>query len=235
MRRPQIQIREALALGVLVLATVILCWPWALSGQHVFVQWDALFTQLALDHLQRSLVGEQTLLSAPFGWPMQDPMTQSDWLLGQALLGLPLRLFGTSPARIHNLLILAGLFGTAWGCHRTAHALLGPGPHTWVAGIIGGLSPLHMAHAQHLNLVHHEVMVVGGLLMAVGLMKGRIVHAAAGGLMLGTAAHFGAYMGAQALLVAAVVMGCCAAWRKTSWRPWAMAIGGLFLGLDFRF
>jgi len=231
MRWSRIRISEALAAAVLVLATVIVCWPWAHSGQHVFVQWDALFTQLALDHMQRSLMGEHGLLSAPFGWPMQDPMTQSDWLLGQALLGLPLRLIGATPYRLHNLLVVLGLFGTAWGCHRLAHSLLGPGQHTWVAGIVGGLSPLHLAHAQHLNLVHHEVAVGGGMLLAGGLMKGRPGFAAAGGLLLGTAAHFGAYIGAQAMLVAGIVLAGCALWRCPGRRTWAFAAAGLLLGL----
>lgn len=222
--------KELPVLAVILTMTVWICWPWSMDADQVFTHRDSLFTLLALDHLQNVILAGADLRAAPFAWPMPNAIAQSDWIWGQAILGLPLRIVGISPWRMHNLLVLFGLFTTAWACHRIAVSLLGSGPHTWIAAIVGGLSPMHMTHTQHLNLVHHEVMLVAALLLVHGMSQRKALVAGGGGLLCGLSAHFGAYMGANTLLVVAILLGAVAVTRRGDRRSWLAALAGLLLG-----
>ncbi len=221
---------ELPVLAVILAMTTWICWPWSLDADQVFTHRDSLFTLLALDHLQNVILAGADLRAAPFAWPLPNSIAQSDWIWGQALLGLPLRIVGVSPWRTHNLLVLFGLITSAWACHRIAASLLGAGPHTWVAAIVGGLSPMHLTHTQHVNLVHHEVMLVGALLLVHGLAHKRALAAGGGGLLFGLSAHFGAYMGANTLLVAGILVAVAAWARRGDLRCWTAAAAGLALG-----
>ncbi len=216
---------------MLGVATFVAGRPWALTGDRVFHHRDALFGLLAMEHLQEVLVGPRAWDAAWLGWPTQPGFTQADWMAGPALLAAPLEALGIHALDAYAAVVLLGLFATAWVCHRTAQALLGPGPHTWLAGVIGGLGPIQLSHAHHVNLVHHEWAVGGGLLLAAGLTKGRPWLAALGGLALGLAFHFGLYMGLHAGLVAAVILAVAAGTRKLQGRSTAAALGGLALGV----
>ncbi len=223
---------ELAALLVLGAAALLAGRPWACSGDQVFIQRDALFSLLAVEHLQEVLVGSRPWDAAWLGWPMQPGFAQADWMAGQALLARPLAFLGMHPLDVYELLVLLGLLATAWACHRTASALLGPGPHTWLAGIIGGLGPLQLSHAQHLNLVHHEWAVGGGLVLALGLTRQRPRVAALGGLLLGLSFQFGLYMGLHAALVGFIVLAVGVVARRPGWRCALASIGGAALGLS---
>ena len=216
------------AVLVLVAATLLVAAPWAWDPRVSFLQRDTAFNLVALVHLQDVLLHGADWRSSPLGWPLSDSVALTDWMGAQALLGLPLRVLGAT--RMHDLLVLMGLFATAWTSHRLAEALTGRGPHTWVAGVVGGLGPVQMAHAQHLNLVHHEVTVGAALLLGGGLVRRRWGWALAGGLLAGGGGQFGAYLGMQTAVVAVVVVVVAALARVGDRRCWAAVILGGLLG-----
>lgn len=221
--------REWLAVGVIAAATLWACWP--LSALRAFPKTrDAIFPLLALERIQDALLGRGDPWSIGLAWPAPGSVTQSDWLLGEAVLALPLRAIGLDPLLVGPVLALLGLFGTAWAVHRLAVLLLGPGPHTWVAGIAGGLSPTQLLHLQHVNLVHHELTVAAAALLGVGLAGRRPGVACAGGLLLACSAHFGAYLGIHTAVVGGIVVAALALTRQGSARAWLAAAGGAALG-----
>jgi hypothetical protein len=198
---------------------------WVLRDLRVFGHRDTAFMALMLDHLQRAALGETSWRDAPLAWPMPDAITQGDWILGEALLTLPLR--GADPLLLSNVAAAVGLFATAWAVHRVAAALLGPGPHTWVAAVAGALNPWALEHLQHVNLVQHHLGVLGALLVGAGLSRDRAPIAAAGGALVALQFHFGAYVGIYGALLAVVTAAAAAIGRQGTRRSWAAALGGL--------
>jgi hypothetical protein len=219
---------ELLALSVLLAALLAATWPWSVSSDLGFLQRDAWFNLVGIAHLQDWILGKAGW-NGPLGWPIEGANAQCDWMLGQAVMGMPL--LWLDPGRAGVFLTLAGYGLTAWACHRLASALLGPGPHTWVAGVAGGLHPIQLDHAQHVNLVHHEPMVLGALLAGAGLVRRRPWLAAGGGLSAALGFHFGAYMGLHAGFVLGVVALCAAIGRKGDLRSWLGLGAGVALGL----
>jgi len=218
-----------LVFGVLVLATLVAARPWAWDPRWGFGQRDAGFALVSVDWLQTALLHLQSPWRTPLGWPLPDATTLVDWMAGQALLGLPWRLLGGTPWGLHTFSALTGLLLTAWACQYAARIWTGPGPHTWVAGVIGGLGTSPMSHAQHLNLLHHELPVLGAALVGVGLHAGRVVPAALGGALLVGSAHFGAYTGMHAALFAGALALAAGIAPKPPVRVWGALVGGALL------
>jgi hypothetical protein len=211
---------EALAVGVLAAATLVAARPWAWRSDLAFAQGDTAFTLVSLLHLQDAPAAWS---AGRLGWGLPWGITHADWVAAEALIGLPLRQAGADALRMHSLLVLLGLFATAWAGHRVAVALLGPGPHTWIAGVAAGLGPIQLAHAPHVNLVWHAPVLLGPLALGAGLDRDRPAWAALGGAVVAGAFHFGVYMGVQALAVAAVV---ALAARRGSPSTWLAAFAG---------
>ncbi len=191
---------SACVLGIAVL--------WA--GRHAFdpslgfVERDALFSDVALQHLQDVLLTGGDWRATPLAWPLHDTITQTDWMAGEALVGLPLRLFALDPLRIYAIVSLLGLFTTAWACDRAAAGLLGEGLHTWAAGIVGGLAPAQILHAQHVNLVWHGFGPLAALAFVTAVQRGRPALAGVAGALAVLAFHFGAYVGLHAVTILGV-------------------------------
>ena len=215
---------DAAALVFLLVATAAACAPLLRPGV-VFSSWDAIFSALFVERLQWSLLSGADWHVGPVAWPLSDSIAQADWMGAQALLGLPLRWL---PAhRMYAALSVLGLFLTALATQRVARALLGPGPHTWIAGVGGGLSCALVAHGPHINLVHHELVVLGGLLLAAGLEGDHPRRAALGGALLALSAHFGLYIGLHAAVVFAVLLLVLFRWRTARWALAGAALGTL--------
>lgn len=216
---------------VLLGATVVAGRPWTFTPGYAFPQRDAAFDLVARVHLEDALLGRAGWREGWLGFPLADRVALTDWALGPALLDLPLRALGVAAVPATLVLVAAGLFLTAWACQRLAAAVTGPGPHTWVAGVAGGLSAAHLAHAHHVNLVHHELLAAGLLAAGVGLTRARPALAAVGGLLLGGSGHFGAYVGLHSVLIAGVGAVGVVVGRVGRPRERLAAVAGLVLGL----
>jgi hypothetical protein len=188
--------------ALLLVATAIAARPlW--TGQ-VLLAADLEFTLAAMSQIQHGFPGA-AMLEAPLSWPFPHGTTQSDWVLGQALLAAPAEWLGIDPLYQHNLVVLLGLWTTAvavavvggWlGLDRTARVF---------AGIVGGIGPLQLVHAQHMNLVWHAPVVLGPAALYAGLIRDDRRIAAAGAVVAGLSWQLGVYLGMQATLGAAVL------------------------------
>lgn len=194
--------KELAPAAALLLATLLATWPWVVTLPTTSSQADASFTAIHLRHLQQWLTGDQpspwtTRLSAPF----QDTITASDWVLGEAVLGLPAYLLGAAPMVVHHGVAVLGLWLTALVAHWLARALTGPGWHTVAGAMVAALAPSALTHAHHVNLVQRYLVLGGALLLGLGLVRRRPLLALGGGLVAGLAWHFGLYSGLQAGVV----------------------------------
>ncbi len=228
--RLQASLHEAAAVSVLLVASLAACWPWCIPGRAVFGQRDSVFTVLASHHLQRALLGERSLSVGPLGWPAPLSVTQADFTAGEGLLSLPIEALGVEPMAAMGVVAFLGILLTAWCAHALTRALLGQGPHTWVAGIAAACHPIHLAHAQHVNLLHHEWTLLGALLLGWGLATRRPGLAFSGSAALLAAPWFGLYMGLHSALVAVMLLTGAAVARLGDRRSWLAAGAGLLLG-----
>ncbi|MFT4979498.1 MAG: hypothetical protein ACI8S6_005409 [Myxococcota bacterium] len=217
---------NAAAIVVLTAATAVVAAPLLAEGQ-VYSSWDALFSAVFLERLQWSLLTGADWTVGPAAWPVEDSITQADWMGGQALLGLPLRWMPVH--RMYALLGVMGLWLTALATAAAARALMGAGPHTWIAGIAGGLSCALVAHGAHINLTHHELLVAGAALLAAGLHTGQLRHAALGGLFLALSAQLGLYVGFHAVVVFGLLLLTLPRLRPALAAVAGAALGGLTL------
>jgi len=219
---------ELAAIGVIAALAAVVTRPLLFRPTMGFTQYDATFTLLQLEHLQGAAMGATPWFQGPLGWPLSHGTAHADWVVGQALLGLPLQ--GLDPARAGALLAVAGLVATAWAAHLLARALLGPGPHTWLAALVGGMGSSALVHGQHLNLLHHEVMVGAALLLGAGFHRKQPWLALLGGLAAGAATHFGVYIGVHTAAVVLAVVGGAALARVGDRASWLAAGLGAAIG-----
>lgn len=201
--------------------------PWSLLGTWVFTDNDRTFHSVQLDWRQAWLLHGGAWDSQPIAYPLRGALAQTDWMLGQALIGLPFRELGLDPSHLHSLLVLIGMWMTGYACWLAAVALTGRGPHAWVAAIAGGPSTYAMAHTTHVNLVFQATGIAGALLIAAGAERRDARLGVAGGLLVGATAHFGVYMGLQALVIAAVVVVGALLARRGTVASWAATLAGL--------
>ncbi len=195
-------------------------WPWS----------DSLATALQLHHLHGSWLGGGEWSRGAFGWPLDGAVTQLDWLGGAALLTLPLHLLGVDALDEHALVCGLGLALTALALSRAARALLGPGPHTWVAALVGAFHPIALQHLPYANLAQSWAGPLGALLVGAGLAGRRPRLAALGGLVLGGAGWLGFYQASHAAFVGGITLLAAASARQGDRRSWAALAGGLLLG-----
>jgi hypothetical protein len=230
--RGRTPVHALLVAGALLLATLWLSRGWLFDATPWFPERDSGFSAIVLDHLRGALVGGPDWRAAPLAWPSPIGTTNADWMLGQALLTLPLDLAGVDPSATYEWASFLGLLLTAWAGAAFARALAGPGVHTLLAGLVIGLGPLQLAHAQHANLVHHELVLLGPLLLGAGLASDRRWLALAGGAALAGAQHFGLYMGLHGLLAGVGVLVWGLATRRAFRATWgAAAVGFAGVGL----
>lgn len=214
---------------VLALLTTWLARP-ALGGEMAFIWQDALFSEIALHHLQGVMLHGGDWRALPLAWPLPDPVTQTDWMLGQAIVGLPLAILGVEPLRVYVGVSLLGLLTTALACDRVAAALLGEGPHTWAAGVTGGFGAAQVLHAPHANLVWHAFGPLAALLLIAGLRRDRAALCALAGALPPLAFHFGVYLGLHAALVFAIAVPFAAARAGGTRRGWLAVASGVVIG-----
>lgn len=220
--------RELLALLVLGLVVVVAARHLVLEPTLVLQDPQALRDLLALEQLQRLLTGQQAWGEAWLGWPVQPSVAQTDWLLGQALIALPLP--GLGLAGRYGLLALLGMVATAWLGHRVAVAWLGSGPESWVAGAFAGLAPLLLGLGTPIGLVHSEATLAGALLLGSGLAAKGPRRSGLGAALLMLGAHLGWQHGLHGVVLLLALAGLAIARRWGDRRSLGAAMLGLALG-----
>jgi hypothetical protein len=177
-------------------AALVMIWPlWSSS----FAARDAAFTAIAM----QSVVFSPTGVGCPLAWPQPWPLTQSDWVLGQGLMAAPLLTAGLPVARAHDVVVAVGLVATALAGTLLSRRINGPGAHNAIAGVCTGLSPIVLAHGQHVNLVHHELPVFAIVVWWDAAHRRDIARAALAGLLTSLSVQFGAYIELHALVLLA--------------------------------
>lgn len=227
--RPTVRevVEQVVALVVAVGGTVAVTWPLAEPGWFG-TTWDALYAVMSVEQLQEALTWGTPLYDGPLMHPLPDSLTFADVVIGQAVLGMPLRWLDIEPLYSHNLLVLLGIAWTAWALILAARLLTGRGPHTWVAAI-GAWAPVHLVHLQHLNLLHHQFGVLAAVGLGWGLHRRSAVATGLGSLAVGLGFFFGAYVGVHGGVMAAGVLLAAALARAGDRRSWGAALGGLLL------
>lgn len=198
----------------------------AMDPLVAFAERDSIFSDIAIQHLQDVVLHGGDWTATPLAWPLTHRVTQTDWMFGQALVGLPLRAFDVDPLRIYTAVALLGLFTTALACDRLAAAMLDEGFHTWIAALVGGFAPAQVLHAHHVNLVWHAFGPVAALLLVTGLRRDRPALAAMGAASGFLGFHFGVYVGMHALVILVVVAMFAGRYARGSRRAWAGALAG---------
>ncbi len=194
-------------------AAIAVTWP-AITGAG-FSQRDALFTAINQQHLAAALSGRGGLWDSPLAAPIPDGTAQADWVLGQAIVGAPLGWFGVDPMQTYALVAVAGLALTAAAAGWISEALVGRGSWSCFA-IVGGLSVVQVAHAQHTNLVWHAVPLAAVACLVRAFHRDDRRAAAAGTALVGVSFQFGLYLGLHATLMAVVVVGAAAYHRRVT-------------------
>jgi hypothetical protein len=223
--------RRILGLAALAVLVWLACLPGSLFAGSAFTQQDAVFSAVAMEHLQDAILHGANWRSPPFAWPLPDAITQADWMLGPAVVTLPLRILGVPAWYQYTAAVMLGLWVSCAAMKGVGERLLGDGTASWFVAVIGGLDVSAMLHAQHVNLVFHGVPWLGILAAGVGLADGRPGLAALGGVVLGLSFHFGFYIGLHGLLVAGILASVAAFYLIGSRTTWLAAFLGLAAAL----
>lgn len=203
-----------------------------------FPQRDTAFGEVAIHHLQDALLGRAAWADAPLGWPLPGGTARLDWMLGQALLTLPLRAVGAAPWTCHGSASALGLVVSALAAFGIGRRLGLTRAGALLAGLGAGLGPAALGELHHANLTWGGL---GGV--AVWLIWGaghRATDAAdprraalrggMAGAVLAGAAHFGLY---AALFSGVTFLAALPALAVTAGRrAWLGFLGGaLAVGL----
>ncbi len=108
---------------------------------------DALLLTWAMDHVSRTLFADpRALFDAGIFHPLRDALALGDHMIGQALLGLPIRLAGGGPLLAYNLLSLASYAAGGTAMFAYARSVVGGGVVPGlVAGIVFAFTPYRFA------------------------------------------------------------------------------------------
>lgn len=166
-----------------------------------FPQRDTAFGEVAIHHLQDALLGRAAWADAPLGWPLPGGTARLDWMLGQALLTLPLRAVGAAPWTCHGAASALGLVVSALAAFGIGRRLGLTRAGALLAGLGAGLGPAALGELHHANLTWGGL---GGVAVWLLLRAGRRATGAAdprraalrggmAGAVLAGAAHFGLY------------------------------------------
>lgn len=137
-------------LGYTILAT----WPQAAHlGDAMADLWDAKLTAWILhwDYVQ-TLRDPLNLFQAPILHPAKYVLAFSENLYGAAVFGFPLHAAGSSPVFAYNVLLLLGMFLSAWSAWALARYVTDDPAASLVAGLIYGFLPYKLAQLAHFHM-----------------------------------------------------------------------------------
>ncbi|HJU76125.1 MAG TPA: hypothetical protein VJ717_20460 [Gemmatimonadaceae bacterium] len=139
---------------IFILLTVAMTWPQAAQlSTHAWDHFDVYFNLWRLRWIAHALASSPThLFDGNIFYPESGALTLSDALLVEGLLGAPLFWVGLPPVLVHNLLLLAGIVGSALGMFMLARHLTGSYGAGLLAGAIFAFVPYRFDHYMHMEL-----------------------------------------------------------------------------------
>ncbi len=148
--------------GAPVLGLVVVATAWSLVNlRHMLGQWstavptrlDNRFQAWVIHWVQGALMGEHSLFDASTFAPAPDSLTFSDHLIGLAVVLLPLRWLGLSPAAIFNTGLVLGVVADAVAAYVMGFVLTRRRSAGLVAAAVFALGPVPWLATMHINLV----------------------------------------------------------------------------------
>ena len=118
----------------------------------------------------------------------------------------------------HKILILAGVFATAYGGYLLIRTLVAQRMAAWLGGAIYSFSPYIIAHSgQHPDIAQIASIPITVLLLTLALSRSNMWAAASAGLMLGITAWTGYYLMGFAIITL-VPLSAFIALQNANWR-----------------
>ncbi|HEU5151291.1 MAG TPA: hypothetical protein VFU19_12385 [Iamia sp.] len=148
--------------GVPVLGLAVVATAWSLVNlRDLLDQWstavptrlDNRFQAWVIHWVQGALMGEHALFDAATFAPAPDSLTFSDHLIGLAVVLLPLRGLGMSPAAIFNTGLVLGVVADAVAAYLMGFVLTRRRSAGLVAAAVFALGPVPWLATMHINLV----------------------------------------------------------------------------------
>jgi len=148
--------------GAPVLVLVVIAAGWSLFNlREVLDQWstavptrlDNRFQAWVIHWVQGATMGEHGLFDATTFAPAPDSLTFSDHLIGLAVVLLPLRWLGLSPAAVFNTGLVLGVVADAVAAYVMGFVLTRRRSAGLVAAAVFALGPVPWLATMHINLV----------------------------------------------------------------------------------
>ncbi|CAN5239691.1 hypothetical protein BH20ACT3_BH20ACT3_01570 [soil metagenome] len=117
------------------------------------IRLDNRFQAWTIHWVQGALMGEHPLFDAATFAPAPDSLTFSDHLIGLAVVLLPLRWLGLSPAAVFNTGLVLGVVLTAVAGYALGYVLTHRRSAAVVAGTVFSVGPLPWVATTHIHLV----------------------------------------------------------------------------------
>src|SRR5512146_1905171 len=142
--------RTVRALGLYVVLTVALTWPFAANlrvtdaGDSAFFAWEIGWTIHALQ------TDPGQLPHANIFWPLRYTLGMDEPVLGSTLLGLPLALFTDDAVLLYNVIRLLTFFASALTAYLLARELGVSEAVALLAGALFAFSPIRTDQVAHL-------------------------------------------------------------------------------------
>ncbi|HEX7131486.1 MAG TPA: hypothetical protein VF228_02880 [Iamia sp.] len=148
--------------GLAVVGLVVVSVGWSLINlRHLLDQWstavptrlDNRFQAWVIHWVQGAVMGEHSLFDAATFAPAPDSLTFSDHLIGLAVVLLPLRWLGLSPAAIFNTGLVLGVVADAVAAYFMGFVLTRRRSAGLVCAAVFALGPVPWLATMHINLV----------------------------------------------------------------------------------
>lgn len=148
------------ALGLFILITVIMTWPYTRQIQTSLYNWsDALLNTWTMAWGTHALLTDPlNLYNANIFYPYANTLAYSESLLPQTLVAMPIILATDMPAFAHNLLALSSFVLAAFGMYLLVFDLTGSPLAGLVAGMIYTFTSYKLMHFPHLQLLSSQWM-----------------------------------------------------------------------------
>jgi hypothetical protein len=146
--------REAAFAAIFFLAvTVLMTWPQAAHlGDALTDIWDAKLNARILQwDFHQTFHDPLRLYQLNFFYPSRDVLAFSENLWGVSLFGFPLLAAGASPLANYNVLLLLGMFLSAWSAWALAREVTGDPIASAVAGLVFAFLPWRFSQLPHLQ------------------------------------------------------------------------------------